>query len=453
MATEIQCGVKLSAALQTIFAASSNPQVRQYAGTFAAEFAVLACQIVVYKLAAQFLGTVGFGEYAVARRTISLLQPVVLLGIGVGLPRYVAMAEANGDFHRVRGFFGSAVWCIGLAVGIAGTALIVWRDWFSYLFFGSRTYANLPPAVAVALVGLSIHAICYSLLRGRLVISRANWLNLLNLGLLPVCVLISFHTSTAAVLWGLAIGWTFVSLFALAWTPLTAVFQAHRQEQRELLTYGVQRVPGDFMLMALLAIPAIFAAHTSDIRMAGYVAFGVSITSMIASMFSPVGVILLPKVSANLKNGLIVTMRREIRLIGLLAVLIPLVLIAVVEVLAPLLIRVYLGGEFESAVHVVRIIATAALPLSVYYALRSVLDGFHHRAVNTINLFRSILAFAALSSLVYFSQIRIDLMLWSFVFAATLLAGLTILEVAKILRRGNSPIWKPKLAPSEGLDI
>jgi len=452
MTIDTQIAAKLLQEQETICAADTWRQVTEYGGTFAAEFTVLACQILVYKLAARYLGTLGFGEYAVARRMISLLQPIVLLGIGVGLPRYIAMAEASGDLYRVRRFFGAAVWCIGAAVGVVAIALVIWQDWFSYLFFGNKAYANVLPALAFALVGLSIHGVCYALFRGRMVIARANWLNLLNLGFVPVIVLTWCHRSTVAVLWGLALGWASVALIALAWTPISAAFRNHPLERKELLTYGLQRVPGDFILMALLAVPAIFAAHASGIQIAGYVAFGVSLTSMIASMFSPVGVILLPKVSANVKNGMIAKMRKEIRLIGWSAVLIPLALIVAVEVLTPLLIRFYLGGEFESAARIVRILIIAALPLSVYYALRSVLDGFHDRAVNTINLSFSILAFLALSSAAYFWRGRIDMTLWSFVLATALLAILTTLDVRKILRRGIAPSFDLPFSCDESLD-
>lgn len=410
---------------------------------------MLACQIVVYKLAASFLGAVGFGEYAVARRTISSLQPVVLLGIGVALPRYVAMAEASGELHKVRGFFGAAFWAIVSAAGALAVGLLIWRGWFSYLFFGSRSFQSLLPALAMALVGLSGHAVCYAWLRGKMLISRANWLNLANLGLVPVIILLLFHSSTVAVLWGLAIGWTSVALFALAWMPLEAIGGSHRLEQEQLLVYGIQRVPGDFMLMALLAIPPLIAAHLSGIRIAGYVAFGASITSMIASMFSPVGVILLPKVSANVRSGITADMRKEIHLIGWLAALIPLGLIAVLEILAPLLIRIYLGKEFESGVRIIRIICAGALPLSVYYALRSVLDGFHDRAVNTVNLLWSTSLFVALCLAAYFWRAGIDLVLWSFVIATALLALLTVRDVRKIVRRGSDCPWRSQLAGSE----
>src|ERR1700674_64004 len=79
---------------------------REYGSTFATEFTVLACQLLTYKLAAHFLGKTGFAEYAVARRTISLIYPVPLLGVAVALPRYVAHAIGGGNGDRKKRYFG-----------------------------------------------------------------------------------------------------------------------------------------------------------------------------------------------------------------------------------------------------------------------------------------------------------------------------------------------------------
>ena len=55
----------------------------------------MASQILVYKLAARDFGKEGFSEYAVARRTVSLLYPVALMGLGVALPRFLGYASGR----------------------------------------------------------------------------------------------------------------------------------------------------------------------------------------------------------------------------------------------------------------------------------------------------------------------------------------------------------------------
>ena len=60
----------------------------QLTWTLITELVVMAAGILVLKLAAQFLGTVGFGEYTLSRRAISLLYLPLVLGLGIAAPRY-----------------------------------------------------------------------------------------------------------------------------------------------------------------------------------------------------------------------------------------------------------------------------------------------------------------------------------------------------------------------------
>src|SRR5215471_10068178 len=72
-------------------------QIKEYAPTLITEFVVMFSQILLYKLAAYYLGRTGFSEYALARRTVSLLFPIPVLGLAVGLPRYLGFTNGRGD--------------------------------------------------------------------------------------------------------------------------------------------------------------------------------------------------------------------------------------------------------------------------------------------------------------------------------------------------------------------
>lgn len=413
---------------------SAWKQVKEYSPTFLTEFLVMASQILLYKLAAHYLGRTGFSEYALVRRTVSLLQPAVMLGLGVGLPRFIALAQGRGDGVRVSRYFGATLRFVSLAILLVVLALLLGQGVFAYLLFGSAEYHFLIPQLALMLIGLSLHGVVYAYFRGQLFMTRANVLNLVNLGVAPALVFFRFNTKISALLWALGGVWTVIALIALSFTPLRAAFRLSRPEYRELLNYGLQRVPGDFILLALLALPAIFTAHLGGIGKAGDVAFGTSIANMIASMFTPIGVILLPKASRSAGSGLLGELRAEIRLIALVAVIVPTLIIAALEIYAPPLIRFYLGSGFESSAAIVRLVVIASMPLALYYVLRNVIDAFHERAVNTVNLVASLVLFLVLSSLTFWIPGGTAVILWSFVLAIILLAGLTVREVLVILR-------------------
>lgn len=52
----------------------------QLAWTMLAELAVMVSGVVLLKMAAQFLGPVGFGEYTLSRRAVGLLSLPLLMG-------------------------------------------------------------------------------------------------------------------------------------------------------------------------------------------------------------------------------------------------------------------------------------------------------------------------------------------------------------------------------------
>ena len=91
---------------------------KDYIVTIIVQFAVLASVFLVYKLAAEFLGTDGFSGYALSRRTISLIQPAILMGLGVGIPRYIAYGYANPDQKNPDAYFISALFILAPVIFI-----------------------------------------------------------------------------------------------------------------------------------------------------------------------------------------------------------------------------------------------------------------------------------------------------------------------------------------------
>src|SRR5260370_16283148 len=190
--------------------------VREYGGTFATEFTVLACQLLTYKLAAHYLGKTGFAEYAVARRTISILYPIVLLGLGVGLPRYVAMAAGRGDEESKARYLGATLWCVGAAALVCVVLLSAFGSSLAFLFFGSREYVSLIAPLSLVVAASALHATAYSYFRGILNMRAANLLQFVNFGLMPLAVFLFYSKSVESLLTALGI-----SSLAVAGAPLT----------------------------------------------------------------------------------------------------------------------------------------------------------------------------------------------------------------------------------------
>jgi len=411
-------------------------QASEYFTTFLTEFLVMASQLITYKLAAHQLGKSGFAEYALARRTVSLLFPVPVLGLSVGLPRYIGFANGRGDQGGAARYYGAALWCIGGAALCCFLAMNLFAKTFAYLLFGNAGYSYLAFPLSLIVVALCIHTVVCGYFRGHMDMNRANLLQFVNLALVPILSFLVIGSSLSRTLTSIGVISTLVSVVGLLKTPFRAIALNNLKEAGELVRYGIQRVPGDFVLMALFTLPATFVAHLKGVQEAGFVAFGISVVSMIGSVFAPVGLVLLPKATTMLARGAHRELKQHVRLILEVTLAISLAIILAIEIWIPHLILLYLGPGFEQIVPVVRTLAFGALPYSLYLVLRNLVDAHHEYGVTAAILTGGLVVFLTAS----FSVNRLSgdpsltLFLSAFLLALCTIATLSGWECRRILR-------------------
>jgi len=374
---------------------ASVAQIREYGPTFLTEFAVMASQIVVYKLAAHYLGKEGFSEYAVARRTISTVCPIALLGFGIGLPRYLAISAGEDLAGRRDRIFGATLWCVGAAAAILITLTNLMPSSFAYLIYGSASYKALAFPVSLITGGLILHAVVYSYFRGHMLMARANILQFTNLAVVPLLGFLGVSHDVGAVLKRIGLLSIFVSSLGLVLTPWQLMATNSLGEAKLLLRYCAPRMPGDFALMVLLGLPAFLVAHQVGVQEAGYVAFSVSVLGMIAAVFAPIGLVLLPKASGLIARGASEELWSHVSVVLQLSLIASLFLTILTEMFAGPLVRVYLGRNFAEISMTIRIIMLGAVPYAVYIALRSAIDARHHKAINAKNCAIALASFAS----------------------------------------------------------
>jgi O-antigen/teichoic acid export membrane protein len=417
------------------FTESNWKQVQEYSPTFLTEFVVMASQILLYKLAAHYLGKTGFSEYALARRTVSLLFPIPVLGMAVGLPRYIGATSGRGDRDAAARYFGATLWCVAGAAFICLTLINLFSKPFSYVFFGSNTYSYLALPLSVMILGQCLHTVVCGYFRGHMMLGRANALQIVNLALVPVGSFLVFGQSLPKLLIAIGALSTLMSSVGLLFTPVWAVAENNWKETKELFRYGVQRVPGDFILVALFTLPATFAAHLKGIEEAGFVAFGISAVSIIGAVFAPVGLVLLPKATIMLAEGAREELREHLNAMVRITFVLSVAIIMTIWIWMPNLIHLYLGASFGQVVPIARLLILGALPYSVYLVLRNVVDAYHEYGITAAILFCGLLTFLIGSYLYKQTSFGIDVILGSFVLAMTVVAILSNLECRKILRK------------------
>jgi O-antigen/teichoic acid export membrane protein len=409
-------------------------QVKQYAPTFLTEFTVMASQIVVYKLAAYYLAKAGFSEYALARRTVSLIFPIPVLGMSVGLPRYISFSNGRKDPQTADRYYSATLKCAGLAAVLCFAFINLFPRAFTALFFGSPNYHRLAFPISLMILGLCAHTVACGYFRGHRQLNRANALQVINLALLPVLVFVPLFHSLEAILTILGLLSLVSSGMALYFTPWQCVAKNSRTEIHELLRYGIQRVPGDFFLMALFTLPATIVAHIYGVEQAGFVAFGISIVSMIGGVFAPVGLVLLPKATEMLADGSHADLRSHLNWIIRITLVSAAAITFTSWIAIPTVIRFYLGNGFGQVAEFARILLLACVPYCLYLVVRNLVDAYHEYGVTTAILGGGTVFFvASFWGMWHFIQ-GMSAILVSFVAATFLISAFSSLECRRILK-------------------
>lgn len=366
--------------------------------TFLVEFLVLGASLVTLRLAATHWGAAGFGDFVLARRALGWIQLPALLGMHLALARFVAMAEAAGEFKAAAGYLrGGGQLILASLIGLVAL-LLVFQTPLAFLLLGNDAATDTIRAVALAVAGLVAHTVAYGALRGRRRTRAANALQALSLGIVPLAVItlpdvtvVRYLTFTGGAM--LIAGALVAAAMArgvrdAAPTPAeTGVLRS------ELLAYGAARVPGELALGALFALPVVLAAHRSGAVAAGQIGLALSLLQLIGALFSPLGQAMLPALSARVATGELAAVRRMVRLTALGGVALATVAVVVVVATTPWVLSRFFGPEFVPAAPMVRLVVIAGIPYGMYVLLRAVLDALHCRPLNARNLVMALAIF------------------------------------------------------------
>jgi len=364
----------------------------KYGLTILVEFFLLVAAILTLRLSAALLGPTGFGEYAVARRAQSIGAFTLLCGLGIGIPRQVAISAGAWPTRTARGVYLAAGLTMELPILLVfGVLMILGSDVVARILFGDVRFAHLVIPTVMLTVGSCLHTIIYGYFRGHLAMGKANVLQIINNAIvLPIALMISQHSAANALKFsGLGVILVcFLYLFLLVRNHhFSSLTSADLQLcSRELLAYGLPRVAGEFALFGLFTVPTIMVAHRSGIEAAGFFSLALSLVQVIGGLYSGLGILLLPVVSDLVGKK---DWGRIERVVGValgLTVLVALAMVAVLESSIDFAIPTFLGASFVSAIRDARLILLGGVPYAVYLILRNPLDAISVWPYNSLNL-------------------------------------------------------------------
>lgn len=361
-----------------------------YSHTFITTLCIFALGAASLKVAADFFGSVGFGEYQIARRGIALITYPLLMGLGISLPRFIAGAQGSEQTEK-NAYLLSGLLIIIFNLGLCGLLAVLFPQEISRVFFGGSGYQEFVSPMYFAVFGLCSYTLVYSHLRGSLKIREANLFQLLCMGLVPIGAIAAVGGNPAQSI--LCTGLVWLSL-ATVYLAFLLVIKGNfprpscglLPQTKKLILFGLPRIPGEFALFGLFSVPVIFIAHITGVETAGYFALSFSFLQLICGFFDYVGVILLPlisKMNAEKRLSEIVAIVKKTLCLSLIG---SSVLVLVLYTFMESIIGVFFGKDFLAATDIVKWIIIGAFPYLIYAILRNPLDAMVSFPHNSLNL-------------------------------------------------------------------
>jgi O-antigen/teichoic acid export membrane protein len=401
------------------------------------EFIIVILSFLVFRLANENMDEVGFSEYNLARRGIALFQPLLMLGLGVAVPRYISIY-----IHR-NSLLPAAIGLLLFAAVLMGVVFLSWKAFFAELLFGGSNYQDYIFPLFLLIFGYCYHAVLFGFLRGKLSYMLSNFMQLIHIGAWPVLSvifyknvlnLLYFNSIALLITCALFTGIIFYK-YHLETTVKKLIFDIGT-----LTKYGLPRVLGDFALLVMLTAPTFIILNIKDdMLISGDIAYSLTLLNFIGAAFSPFGIILLPEIGIFLRDKKFTAIKRRFRIFFISALVLNLIGFIIYYSFTAEILKLLLGKQYrESIIHISQLILLSSFGYTAYIVLRNFLDALKVRALNSINLVLTLIIYFLLICFCFYIDAEISYYLIAFALVLSMLGLLTFVQTYKAVKELNS---------------
>lgn len=255
---------------------------------------------LVSPILARTLGDYEFGLWSLARRVYSVGIPLALMGLSTSVVRYLPMIRTK-DPERARDYAGLGSNLTALSAAVVAVLLIANGRWVSLRIFGDQNLPSLLPIVGLT-IWLDAQVLTLNaLLRGYGFNKDQSTLTLLarvlNLGG-EIALVFLLTPKAKMALWGVAVA-SFVMLgiqigWALRRTIPVASVTWEWEAVKDLLTFGVPRIPSGFLLSLIASADTFFVGAMVSVTDAGYFGVAMTLFAVVSGMISPISSVAFP---------------------------------------------------------------------------------------------------------------------------------------------------------------
>lgn len=335
-----------------------------------------------------------FAVYNIIKRAASVITYAMLMAMGIAVPKYLAMAKAEEDKEKFSKYFIVSVEIVVVMSSIIALLVCIARLPVARLIFSedASAYLSLVFPMAIYAAGCALTTYVYSYYRavGAFVKYSVSQMAMQTFMLLS-CIVLGADLLAIIYVWGIGsciYSVVSVIIFLKRDCDRDSVRdrKALRPFRRELIEYGLPRVPGEVFLFAYNLVPLLIITDKFGLVESSFFSAATGINSTITSLFSFVGVVLLPEVSKSIVNHQLKNVNKKINILLGLYIGLALLAIGCVECFPKLVVHVMYQSEYEAAIPMIRVVVISIVPNALYLLYRNPLDAISKFPYNTVCL-------------------------------------------------------------------
>ena len=366
--------------------------------TFALQIGVMVCAFAITKLLASRLSIDDFGQYNVIKRSVQVLSFVMLAGVGIALPRYIPLYRNSTPPRRIVPLLvASLVYILGVSLVVLVVCLLFSTQMQDIVIGQTGNGCLLLIALGYAFT-LAMAQFVFAYYRGT---GNFKWYNGTQLAVqlaivVPLVLLPVLTVKTVFVSW-LVITALLVALCLVKegrgrWgevsdgTPHFTRQSSLYDSVKTIVKYSSGRLVADFFLFSLSAFPLIYISQAMGLQATAYYAVGITFVTMVTPVFSFIGIILLPYVSACIAKGEMQRADKVITRLLLLYLGAALLITVVLYIFTDFMTALLFARSYVAAGDLTRIMILAILPQALYLLYRNPIDAVAVVPYNTVIL-------------------------------------------------------------------
>lgn len=409
-----------------------NKMFSSYAITFGIEFLIMFISVILFKIVALKFSDIGFAEFSINKRLVGFLTPLMMMGMGVSLPKFLPIENEQKqlEIHYSALVIVTSLFLFVLIIFFSMSAYI------SKLAFGDYNHEKMCLASLVYVYSLMGHACLYNFFRGKFNFNISSLLQLINLGILPLLTYFLadniFHyflfLSIETIILLLIINIRFIPFVRIKISDYVLTI-------KKIVAYGIKRMPGDVVLGLFLAIPAFIASNYFSITIAGNIAFCLSLLNIVIALMSPVNIILLPKASKIVHEKNFDLLKEISSKLLLVSIGIGIIMFGIISFFGENILVLFSVKNHAEANVFLNIVFTSVIGYSLFSVIRSIIDAYHEKArVTTIIVTSFIFFVISIFVLKYCNLFSIRAILIAFAVSVNILGLLTYFSLTRIYK-------------------